>query len=106
MSDSQPVACSLDAGDLKERLAAIAEIGADSLIDRRVEDGRHFLRFRADAATRRRLDEIVAAEARCCAFLDLDLAEADGELLLTVAAPDEARPVADELALAFAGGRA
>ena len=106
MTNSQPIACSLGAGDLQQRLAAIAEIGADSLIGRGLENGRHVLRFRADAETRKRLDEIVAAEADCCSFLDLVLLEEGGELVLTIAAPDEAQPIADDLALTFAGERA
>jgi hypothetical protein len=45
----------------------------------------------------------VAAEARCCAFLDTRLHD-DGEtLVLTIGAPSEARPVLDELVAAFAG---
>jgi hypothetical protein len=106
MTDSSPIACSLAAGDLQRRLATIAGIGADGLTDRRLEDGRHVLRFRADDATRRRLDEIVAAEADCCSFLDLAVVEDGDELILTIAAPREAQPVADDLALAFSGDRA
>ena len=73
-----PIVCSLAAGELEERLAAISSLGADALIahDR---DGSHWrLRFRADAETRRRLKAIVAAEAQCCAFLDLTLWERTG----------------------------
>jgi hypothetical protein len=106
MTDSQPVACSLGADDLQKRLAAIAKIGADNLTDRKLEDGCHVLRFSADAEVRKRLGEIVAAERECCSFLDLALVDDAGELVLTIGAPDEARPVADDLALAFAGGRA
>jgi hypothetical protein len=102
MTDTTPVACSLGAGDLTRRLAAIAEIGADSLIGRGVEGSRHLLRFRADALTRARLEEIVAAEAECCSFLDLSLGEDAGELVLSIAAPADGRPIADELAGAFA----
>jgi hypothetical protein len=81
--------------------------GARSSGSRRaLEDGSHLLRFQSDAATRDRLERIVAAEADCCSFLDLALGERDGELVLTVAAPADAQPVADDLALAFAGGRA
>lgn len=70
-----------------------------------LERGHHVLRFPSDAATRDRLEWIVAAEADCCSFLDLDLAERDGELVPTIAAPADAQPVADELALAVAGGQ-
>lgn len=101
MTTDDPVACSLGAADLEQRLAAVAAIGADSLISREVRDGRHLLRFRGDGATRRRLEEIIAAEARCCAFLDLSLSDENGELLLSIAAPDDAQAVADGLAAAF-----
>jgi hypothetical protein len=106
MTEDIPIACSLDAGALEQRLAAIAEIGAGSLISRQAEDGRHLLRFRADAATRKRLEEIVAAEAKCCSFLDLSLDQKGDELRLAIAAPRDAQALADGLAGAFAGVRA
>jgi len=102
MTEETPAACSLDTGALEERLAAINEIGADCLISRQVEDGCHLLRFRADAATRKRLEGIIAAEAECCAFLDLSLDEKGGELTLSIAAPRHAQALADGLAGAFA----
>lgn len=101
MSTDEPLACSLGATDLEQRLTAIAAAGADSLISREVDGGRHLLCFRADSATRRRLEEIVAAEAQCCAFLELSLRHEDGRLLLTIAAPDDAQAVADGLSAAF-----
>lgn len=102
MPDDSPIACSLEAGDLERRLAAIAEIGAESLISHQVEDGRHLLCFRPSAATRERLEEIVVAEAECCSFLDLALDQDAGELRLSIAAPREAQALADHLAEAFA----
>jgi hypothetical protein len=104
MPDDVQIACTLAGGDLERRLAAIARIGNDSLVSHEIEDGRHLLRFRGDAATRRRLEQIVAAEAECCAFLDLTLSEVDGTLALAIAAPEAARDVAAGLAAAFAGG--
>ena len=103
MTNEDPAACSLSAGALAQRLTEIAEIGAESLISRHGEDGRHLLRFRADAATRKRLEEIVAAEADCCSFLELSLDQRGGELTLSIAAPREAQALADGLAGAFAG---
>ncbi len=102
MTDSPPIACSLDARDLEQRLAAIAEIAESSLIGH-VTDGHHLLRFRSDAETRKRLEEIVAAEAECCSFLDLRLEERGGELTLSIASPPNGQAVADALAAAFAG---
>ena len=102
MTEPTPIACSLDSRELRRRLDQIAEVGADSLIGRDADGDEHVLRFRSDAQTRRRLEEIVAAEARCCSFLDLTLEEQDGELVLTLAAPADGQPVADQLAAAFA----
>ncbi len=95
-----PLACSLDAPSLGERLAEIRALGRDALLAAEPEG---VLRFRATPETRRRLERIVAAEAECCAFLSLDLREADGELRLAIAAPPGAEPVAAGLVEAFAG---
>jgi hypothetical protein len=101
MAKETPIACSLEAGELEQRLAAIAAIGADSLIARSVEGDRHLLRFRVDAMTRRRLEGIVAAEKECCSVLDLTLSEKGGELLLSIAAPRDAQALASGLSAAF-----
>jgi hypothetical protein len=101
MANDTPIACSLGAGDLKQRLAEIAEIGTNSLISREADGDRHLLRFRADTDSRQRLEEIVAAEAECCAFLDLALSEKGGELVLSIASPKNAQALGDGLARAF-----
>jgi hypothetical protein len=101
MSEELPLACSLEAGPLEKRLAAISELGEQSLLGSTVDRDRRVLRFRADANTRERLREIVAAEAECCAFLDLDLSEEDGAVVLTIAAPQGAGEMADGLAATF-----
>lgn len=106
MNDRTPIACSLGASDLQQRLNEIAEVGTDGLIERWSEGDRHLLRFRSDEKTRRRLEAIVAAEAKCCSFLDLSLEEVGNELILSVSAPQDGQPVAKELAAAFAGASA
>jgi hypothetical protein len=103
MTEGPPIACSLGASDLRQRLAEIAEISAESLIERSADGERHLLRFRSNADTLRRLEAIVAAEAKCCSFLDLSLEAQGDELVLSVSAPEGGQPVADELAAAFAG---
>jgi ribosomal protein S15P/S13E len=105
MTEGTPIVCSLGASDLRQRLDEIAEVGAESLIERSTDGERHLLRFRSDPETRRGLEAIVAAEAKCCSFLDLSLEEQGGELVLTVSAPQDGQPVAEELAAAFAGNR-
>jgi hypothetical protein len=106
MTNYQPLACSLGAGDLAQRLAAMAEVGADSLVAEERKGGRRLLRFRKSEEARRRLEGIVAAEGECCAFLDLSLSEEDDGLVLSIAAPTDAEAVADELAAAFSGRKA
>ena len=44
----------------------------------------------------------IAAEADCCSFLELSLRERGGELALSIAAPPDGQPIANELAAAFA----
>jgi hypothetical protein len=97
------VACSLVVGDLQRRLAEIAALGAESLVDRTTAGDHQLLRFRSGAATRRRLEGIVAAEAACCPFLDLRLEEGGGYLVLSISsASASGRELAAELAGAFA----
>jgi len=101
MTEETPIACSLGASALRQRLSEIVEVGADSLIERSTEGERHLLRFRSDAETRRRLEAIVVAEAECCSFLDLSLEERGGELVLSIGAPQDGQPIAEGLAAAF-----
>ena len=100
--EENPPTCSLNSPDLQQRLAAIAEIGSNSLISRESQGDRHLLRFRAGGDTHRRLEAIVVAEAECCSFLDLTLIEESDELVLAIAAPADAQALADGLATAFA----
>jgi hypothetical protein len=105
MPEERTIACSLNAGDLRLRLAEIAAVGAESLISHSREGERHLLRFRSDAEARQRLEQIVAAESQCCGFLDIRLEEQGAELVLLLAGPNGGQAVADELALAFVGPR-
>ena len=98
-----PIACTLGPDERLARLAEIEALGRDALI---APGGDGTLRFRNDPAIRTRLAAIIAAEERCCPFLDLELSANGAELRLSIRAPKEAEPVARELAAAFAAGRA
>lgn len=106
MNDEKPIACSLTADGLRGRLVEIAAVGAAGLLARESQAGKHVLRFQLDPETRRRLEEIVSAEEECCPFLGFELRERDGELILTIAAPEDGQAVADQLARAFGGDSA
>jgi hypothetical protein len=102
MAEELPIVCSLGADDLAARLDLIAAIGAESLISRDAEGDTQLLRFRRDDGVRRALEGIVAAEARCCSFLEMEIREEDWALVLAIDAPADAVPVAAALAAAFA----
>jgi hypothetical protein len=93
---SLPIACSLTAGGLADRLASFETIGRRGLIAREGAT----LRFRPEV--REELAAVVEAERRCCPFPRLGLARGRREIVLTIAGPPEAAPLVDELADAFA----
>jgi hypothetical protein len=99
-----PIACSLDAGELARRQEELRALGRRALLSVR---GRGelpvVLSFRGGAEIRTELERVVAAEAECCAFLDLQIS-GDDPLELRIDAPADAAPVADELVEAFASG--
>jgi len=100
MSSDLPIACSLSASELPRRLAELGAIGREGL--RAVEpDG--VLRFAAVPSLRERLEAVIAAELECCPFLEFELHEDGGGLLLSIAGPEEAEPFVRELIDAFAG---
>jgi hypothetical protein len=100
MSSEAPIACSLSADELPKRLAEMRGIGMDALLS---VDANGAMRFRADPETRQRLEAVIAAESSCCAFLSFHLRDERDELVLSIAAPEGAEPLARALLDAFAG---
>jgi hypothetical protein len=100
-ADASTIACSLDTGELVERLDRIARIGERSWLGADSDGQRHTLRFRDDRETRTGLEAVIAAERECCQFLDLTLDERQGELILGIDAGSQAEPVAAAFAAAF-----
>lgn len=87
------IACSLNPTDLAQRRE---EMRAVPLLGARAE-----LRFGRESRTE--LERIVAAEARCCSFLAMELRDDGEELVLTVDAPKGAEAVLGGMVEAFAG---
>jgi hypothetical protein len=100
---SAPIACSLSAAELPERLAEMTAVGRSSLLTAETASRHAVLRFRAGADTSERLAAIVAAERECCAFLAMELRDEPGAIALTIDAPESAQPVLDDLVAAFRG---
>jgi hypothetical protein len=95
-----PIACTLQPGDYRERLAWIAELARDGLIGVRREHLRIELRYAPGVGAR--VLEMVAKERECCAFLKFEIAETSEDVRLTITAPERARDVADALFDEFA----
>lgn len=92
MSDL-PIACTLTPDGMTARLALIDALAADGLIDRAPTETGLRVRLRDTPQIEQRTRELIAAESRCCAFLDFTLAHHGGELVLHISGPPDARPV-------------
>jgi len=103
MPNELPIACTLSAAEMPARLEEISRLG-DRLLSRDDAGRRVILRFRSDGDTRGRLETLVAAEARCCAFLELTLSEDAEAISLTILAPEGAEEALGDFAGAFARG--
>lgn len=88
-----PIICTLGAGDFKARLAWIAELNATSLLSHRRNDLSLELTYAPQA--RDEVRQMVAQERACCAFLILELCEADHAVYLSITAPERAREAAE-----------
>ncbi len=101
-----PIACSLTATELPARLAEMAALGRDALLDAGVQGTRAHLRFAADVGVRHRVEAIVAAESRCCGFLTMDVAADEPEgVVVTIEAPQGAEGALAALVDAFTARR-
>lgn len=94
------IACTLDAGDFKERVAGIRDLAARSLRSSHRKPLQLELVYGPAALAE--VEDLVAKESDCCSFLDFDLEHDAGAVRLTITAPLEALPAADELFAHFA----
>ena len=95
-----PIACTLDGPSYSARLAEIRALSESAL--RRAERDGLRLHLTFDASARAAVEAMVRKEQACCAFLDFQLAEADGAIKLTITVPPAAAGSADDLFAPFA----
>ena len=93
------------ATELPVRFAEISALGRDALLDANHDATQVELCFAPGTSVRRRLEAIIAAEAECCAFLTMRLADRPDVLVLTVSAPEGAETVLAQLVAAVRGRR-
>jgi len=94
-ADQQPIACTLTAGDLRNRLAWIATLNRDAL--RGYDRADLTLRLRYAPHAVQQVGELMRQEQACCAFLTFEMHEETDLVTLTIAAPEEARTTVDAL---------
>lgn len=106
MTDSieTPIACTLDAGNLTERLAWIGQLNAHSLRGSQRGDLSLALEYAPEAVGDVR--KMVAGEQACCAFLDFVIDERADMVRVTITAPEAAREAAEALFEPFAASGA
>lgn len=96
---SLPIACTLTPGDLHERLGSILTLNREALVSCERDGLVLALRYAPEAVERVRA--MVAAEQRCCAFLNFEIREESDAVHVTIAAPENARDAAAELFAQF-----
>jgi hypothetical protein len=98
-----PIACTLSADEMPARLREIAALAREALVSVERDGPVAVLRFAGGRGVARRLDAIVAAELRCCAFLSFERTDDGDGFVLRIAAPPGGAFMVDALAAAFEG---
>ncbi len=93
----QPIACTLAADQYKDRTGELADLADRALRSRRETADGERLVFADSAEIERELRSAIDAEARCCAFLRIELTRGEEGLVLDIAGPRDARPIIAEL---------
>jgi hypothetical protein len=99
---SLPIACTLTAGDLQERLGAIRKLTSEALLGYQHDGHALTLRYAPDAIGPVRA--MVTAEQHCCGFLEFEVRQLADAVHVTITAPAHAREAADELFAQFIAG--
>jgi hypothetical protein len=101
-TESPPFACTLAAGDFKDRVGWIRELAAKSLRSHHRDGLMPGLTYDRCAAAD--VHDLVRREQACCDFLRFDVRESADAVHLTITAPPEAQSAAaDDLFAHFVG---
>jgi len=94
------IACTLGAGDLRQRVAAIRDLAQRSL--RKSERAGLTLHLTFDREALAEVKDMVAKESECCSFLAFDVKYDRSTVHLAITAPESAAEAADQLFAHFA----
>ena len=91
-----PLACTLVPEDRPARAALMTSLAADGVLERRpTVAGMRFV-LRDTPEIERRVRELVALEAKCCAFLEFEIARDEDGLALDVRGAPATRPTIEQ----------
>lgn len=91
--------CSLETHDFKERVSWIAALNDKWLRDYRRRGASLILIYASEA--RNEVEEMIAREQKCCAFLEFNLQATNGTTELTITVPEGQEANADGLLAPF-----
>ena len=95
MSAREPVACSLEGGEIEDREAELRAIFEGRVFDADREEDALRLALRDAPGLGERLARLVELERACCPFLDIAVEREPGRLLVRIGGPPEASGVID-----------
>jgi hypothetical protein len=93
MPNDIPIACTLDPAQMRDRGALIDALLEEALLDQRPIEGGLRSRFRDAPQIEQRIQDLIAAESRCCAFLSFATGREQDALWLDITGAPEARPL-------------
>jgi MerR family copper efflux transcriptional regulator len=91
-----PIACTLNATELDDRLSTVEALRRDALAGQSEIPGGVRMHLRNAPGIEARVRKLAAAESRCCAFLSFRIETTEDEVLLDITGAPEARPVINE----------
>jgi hypothetical protein len=91
-----PIACSLPASEMNDRVAEFRDLGARTTA-RELRPGHLVLRFSRAEGLAETLQNLVQREKECCPFLTFRIEEEAGEIRVDVSGPLESQPVLESL---------
>ena len=98
-SQSLPIACFLTPEEMRERQASLIPALLGRAVSISPLDEGYRFGFKPESETLRAIAETIAAESRCCPFLQFDLSvpPAQGDVALTISGPPGTRAFLDAL---------
>lgn len=93
MTDTAPIACTLDTQDFKRRIAWISELNGKALMSTVRNDLTLELNYRSEY--RADVLKMVRGEQECCGFLSFQVSESGDNVRVAISASEDAREAAE-----------